>query len=698
MTETVPINEGQPELQTSSSKMEDDDKVPSRLESTSFDSNAHDRIIFFHSTAMVTDLETNMIMVLWPEHLCIEIVCDVGVAGTTLHLYLEYKAVLNCLPKAIKAPDMRSRNLERRTLLAQFILKHLVIAESELNGYWNLTLCEETVAKKERRRSVSNEVSEPSRYAEESSPGKALQDVKNVQIELKSFIREKPISLREYSYQEFASVFCTIPLNSCEQQNVEIPSLRDIVKRASVSVGSTDAFDASYQGKGPNRRHTYDTHGSAKTNKIFEKAWLTEKNNTEEAQELQELQQLKEQLQHQSEQQQQTSTTLTPNAQASTKMNFRINFPSMKSSPSAAVTNNQNTATTTNTTTTAGNTAKTENTMFQPINMSFLPQISPTGGASSISNHPNLMMNLLSPGRSERVKSPPALENPEISLRNLMTSPGVTEELRKRAQPAAQQGGGGHIYDFLLSNEPSAEVNETATSPRIQQSQPMENSRGSMKNNNNNNNNNDEKSLSIPRNSNRSFLSLPKIMGGGGGNNPSIAEKPLLSTRGNNSNTTNDNSSAAPVATGQNNMTGVRRRTFGNPAYDNSPVIGGGVSQKQPQQTQSTGMLPQVNGNISPQHQQSQQPGQPGQQQYHQPRRSFEGGISAAIQTLAMGVQIGQMGRPMGQQRSMKDMTSTNTNGTSTKVTNNGTASGETTTTEDGQASLNHGNNDVVVR
>jgi hypothetical protein len=697
MTETVPINEGadlreiasQLELQTSSSKMEDDDKVPSRLESTSFDSNAHDRIIFFHSTAMVTDLETNRIMVLWPEHLCIEIICDVGVAGTTLHLYLEYKSVLNCLPKAIKAPDMRSRNLERRTLLAQFLLKHLVIAESELNGYWNLTLCEETVAKKERRRSVSNEISEPSRYAEESSPGKALQDVKNVQIELKSFIREKPISLREYTYQEFASVFCTIPLNSCEQQNVEIPSLRDIVKRASVSVGSTDAFDASYQGKGgggPNRRHTYDTHGSTKTNKIFEKAWLTEKNNTEEAQELQELQQLKEQLQQQSEQQQ-INTSLTPNAQASTKMNFRIKFPSMKSSPSAAV-SNSNASTTTNTTTTAGNTVKAENTMFQPINMSFLPQISPTGGASSICNHPNMMMNLLSPGRSERVKSPSALENPEISLRNLMTSPGVTEELRKRAQPAAQQGGGGHIYDFLLSNEPSAEVNETATSPRIQQPQPMENSRGSMKNNNNNN---DDKSLSIPRNSNRSFLSLPKIMGGGGNNNPSIAEKPNLSTPGNSH--TNDNS-AAPVAAGQNNMTGVRRRTFGNPAYDNSPVIGGGISQKQPQQTHSTGMLPQVNGNTSPQHQQ----GQPGQQHYHQPRRSFEGGISAAIQTLAMGVQIGQMGRPMGQQRSTKDMNSTNTNSTSTKITNNGTASGETTTTEDGQTSLNHGNKDVVVR
>ena len=211
---------------------------------------------------MIVDFETRLIMVLWTEHLTMELICDVqGVVNENIHLYLDYKLLINCLPKVFgKSKDLAIRAVERRALVVQFILKHLVIQESSGNGAsWELSLASDVTVRHNRRRSLS---SEGTSITEHSNNAKISEDNtitphSSFTIELGQLIREQPINQRQYTYDDFSQSFCTIPANSSDYEKIVIPSLREIMKRQSLAMNSSDAYDQLTRGS--LRRHTFDT-------------------------------------------------------------------------------------------------------------------------------------------------------------------------------------------------------------------------------------------------------------------------------------------------------------------------------------------------------------------------------------------------------------------------------------------------------
>jgi hypothetical protein len=575
--------------------------VLQRLESISYDSNNVDRIIFYNATTMISNLETNLLMLLWTQPLVLEIICDIiGVMQKTVHLYLDYKLLISCLPKGFKAVDLEARAIERRGALLTFLLKHLQISESKEDG-WTLglaTLDASGLITRDRRRSVSsgndddditlvaalkekekqsNSISINShRTADLSeSPQQPVNNNNNNDGGiLEKMVRIKPVNLREYTFEEFSSIFCTIPLNSSEYTKIGVPSLREILKRQSVMFNSNDMYD---QGGRSVRRHTYDFLGGLNSSKtgvpanansnassLFGPIWLNKEGMEEEE-------------------------IVPVNSKASTKLPSS-GF-SMKN-PSAA---------------------KPDVNYPGGIVSSFLPRIDNASNASNnITTNPAVLL-----ASRKSMKSPPvplvsetnpttantstaslpqftAPNDPDKPLRNLLASP--TEDKRK-----------GHIYDLLKKNGPSAANSSNSNTTDANENE------GTSKINDFENN-------SIIQS--KSNIVLPKILGTANNNGGVDASLGLGNSCADNS---TGNISVPNVTI---NGAKQRRRTLGNPLpYDKTPVA----------------PLP-LNQSVKSTKHSSIKGSQPSSELYGQPRRSFEGVsssfLSSAIQTLAKGVQL----------------------------------------------------------
>jgi hypothetical protein len=597
-----------------SAKLEESiNTIPRINESSSFDASANERIIFYHSKAMITDFETNTIMVLWTEFLCIEVICDIqGFISKSVNLCLDYKLVLACLPKTFQSKDLAGKAIERRQLIVQFILKYLVI--QEINGSWGLTLSDEIAVRKDRRRTISSENFETSKLIKEGSESPIKKT--STPVELSTIIKEKPAALQNYSYQDFVTIFCTIALNSIDQETVGIPSLREIMKRQSVVVpGSIDNYDMTNRSI---RRHTFDAPASTRGSSRAvdnSKPWM---NNlpVDEGVSI---------PVDYSQQQQQVSQILAAhNPHASQKVSIKLNFASMKQSG-----NNSNTPVNPSET----SDAQSQQSIVSPSSQnsppaSFLPKIDVQANP-----HP-AAMSILSPGRGpthHSGKATPIRGNSSHDLNALMMMESEGSQKVPRhlvTSPSADDGRKKHIYDFLLANE-NSDVSDalstsvlssvaggkalpltvegpgggesvaphTARSVKYQSQQLQD----------------DTKSVNS-----KSLISLPSIFGGGSNKvskkNPSPRGTQITSALGINNNADNSlgNISQISAPASSNGPVGYRRKTMGEPIpNDRSPLVPSISSQKQSQQPTSSAA----------------------------PRRSFEiPGLSSAIQSLTRGV------------------------------------------------------------
>jgi hypothetical protein len=577
----------------------DDNGVPvlQRLESISYDSNTVDRVIFYNATTMISNLETNLLMLLWTQPLVLEIICDViGVMQKTVHLYLDYKLLISCLPKGFKAVDLEARAIERRASLLTFLLKHLQISESKEDG-WTLglsTLDASGLITRDRRRSVSsgNDDDDITLIARDKEKGNSVSINSHRTVDLlenqqqspysnsdggilEKMVRSKPVNLREYTFEEFSSIFCTVPLNSSEYNKIGVPSLREILKRQSVMFNSNDMYDQGGRGI---RRHTYDFLGSlnsakggvpnnpnANASSLFGPIWLNKEGMEEE----------------------ETAAVIPLNGKSSTKFpsaGFSMKNPAIAKQESSAVPGG--------------------------IVSSFLPKIENSNTSNNITTNPAVLL-----ANRKSMKSPPVpvvetnlttantstaslaqfagANDSDKPLRNLLTSP--TEDKRK---------GHNHIYDLLKNTGSNAANNNNSSTVDASENE------GAYKGNDYENN-------SIVQS--KSNVVLPKIQVN---NNAGVDAG--LGVGNNHLDNSTGNISVPSAAT---NGGKQRRRTFGNPLpYDQTPVAALAGNQS----TKST-----KHGSVK---------GSQGSELYGQPRRSFEGVsatfLSSAIQTLAKGVQL----------------------------------------------------------
>lgn len=593
-------NQDEVRSNTSSAKLEESvgtypgEPKTARLESQSFDtSTALDRIIFYNARTMVTDFETNLVMVLWTEHLCLEVICGIiGVVEQTIHLYADYKLLINCLPKAFQGKDLQTRAIERRRSIVEFILQHLAIQENE--GTWELSLASsELLVKKDRRRSLSSEAVNANNersiaVTQHSDMNSASINLNSTSItgnhshhhhqshavELTKLIQVKPTNLREYTYQEFNQVFCTIPMNSSEYDQIAIPSLRDIMRRQSLAVNSSDLYD--HLANRSIRRHTFDVSvenpkGSVKATSgvLLEKVWLNQP----------------------PEHNQSTTENQQPPQQS---MKARPNLPSVKVPlhvPSSS------------TKVDSGNIPLIQ----AQTSPNFLPKIDPTfsqKNPTAADKLPNIGNNNISPDIENSLKA--------------LTSPG--EEARKK-----------HIYDYLITSGDNSMSNAEfeATLQQQQQNNTTANTAiPSVKNTTSANTDGNNVMMS------KSHVALPRLLSP---NSQTLTQsnqqkqqhqytnsldRGTLGLNNINDNSTGNISFASAPIPGS-TASGPRRKSLGNPLpYDRSPLIPDESIEGGKQ-----GHLPAVT--------------RPSNSILNQPRRSFDQvstGISSAIHTLAKGI------------------------------------------------------------
>lgn len=107
-------------------------------------SGRRDFFVIYKSPTMISELETDLTIAYWPRCLCLEVICYVkGIVEDTCEIYLDYKQLLNLLPKDQLQDPNESRGASRKKLMIEFLLTRLILLAHEHDlTRWRLAVLE----------------------------------------------------------------------------------------------------------------------------------------------------------------------------------------------------------------------------------------------------------------------------------------------------------------------------------------------------------------------------------------------------------------------------------------------------------------------------------------------------------------------------------------------------------------------------
>lgn len=101
-----------------------------------------DVVSIFDGPTMISDIETNLTILIWPKLHCLELVCKVfGIVEDTVYLYLNHRKTMTMLPRdLIQDTTLSKKELKKRALI-EFIMPRLGLVEREDDpNMWKLLL------------------------------------------------------------------------------------------------------------------------------------------------------------------------------------------------------------------------------------------------------------------------------------------------------------------------------------------------------------------------------------------------------------------------------------------------------------------------------------------------------------------------------------------------------------------------------
>lgn len=149
--------------------------------------------VFYDGKAMISDIETHLIMNFIVNYMCIEIVCHLeGVVAETFYMYVDYPLIMKQLPRESRKDKSQERAHKRTAAVAEFLLPRFSFINrgNPSDTKWKLTL--------------THPIPKDKKLASDSEDKSFKDDpFKKENDKLQTLIVSKPDDVPEFNFEEY---------------------------------------------------------------------------------------------------------------------------------------------------------------------------------------------------------------------------------------------------------------------------------------------------------------------------------------------------------------------------------------------------------------------------------------------------------------------------------------------------------------
>ena len=167
----------------------------------------HEYLVLYNATTMMSEVETNTTIIFWIDYVIVEIICHIaGISNETLYMYIDYKQLLNFIPRISNdhENDPVKRGVNRKDAVVSFLLSKVFLdkADGHEKNIWKLSLRyvvppqnpqEQQHQFYERKSRGGDKAGEETHTSEDSY--------------LKKFLIQKPSTLRTLNLEQYTSSY-----------------------------------------------------------------------------------------------------------------------------------------------------------------------------------------------------------------------------------------------------------------------------------------------------------------------------------------------------------------------------------------------------------------------------------------------------------------------------------------------------------